>query len=267
MPHEPDMENSPKAARRQQRKQEKEKRQLRRSPKPIEPRTPTQKNYIQSLKENELTFAIGPAGVGKTYVPARVFGHMLVSGEIDKIYLSRPPVAKAKHHMGFLPGTEEEKTAPWIAPIYEGLKDSMSGSEFDRFRREKKIEIVPYEFMQGRTFRDAAWIVDEAENLDLDDFYITLTRQGEDLRTAICGDTNQSRIGNSGLKKVVEMAADFEMGGVGVISFGEEDVVRSRQARQWVMAFNRIHLQQEDNCGKGMDELNSGFPAFLLRGS
>jgi phosphate starvation-inducible PhoH-like protein len=267
MCHDQDSDKSPKAVRRQQRKQEKEKRQLRRNPKPIEARTPTQQEYIDSLHDNELTFAVGPAGVGKTYVPARVFGQMISAGEIDKLYLSRPPVAKSKHRMGFLPGTEEEKTAPWIAPIYEGLKDSMAGGEFDRLRREKKIEIVPYEFMQGRTFRDAAWIVDEAENLDLDDFYITLTRQGEDLRAAICGDIKQSRINNSGLKTVVDMAAGPQMEGIGIIEFGEEDVVRSRQARQWVKAFNRMPLPDVTNCDKDMGEFQSDLPAFLRRGA
>ena len=265
MCHDSDPENSSKAMRRQQRKQEKEQRQLRRNPKPIEARTPAQHAYIRSLQQNELTFAVGPAGVGKTYVPARVFGQMISSGEISKLYLSRPPVAKSKHRMGFLPGTEEEKTAPWIVPIYEGLRDSMSGSDFDRLKRERKIEIVPYEFMQGRTMREAAWIVDEAENLDIDDFYITLTRQGEDLRAAICGDINQARINNSGLKTVVDMAAHPSMEGIGIISFGEEDVVRSRQARQWVKAFSRMPLPDGQNCDKGIGELQTTLPYFLRR--
>lgn len=259
-----DLEKSPKALRRQQRKQEKEARQLRRNPKPIEPRTDTQAEYIESLETNSLTFAIGPAGVGKTYVPARVFGHALMVGEIQKLYLSRPPVAKAKHRMGFLPGNEEEKTAPWVIPIYEGIKDSMSGSDFDRLKREKKIEIVPYEFMQGRTFNDAAWIVDEAENLDLDDFYITLTRQGDNLRTAICGDIRQARIPNSGLSTVVDMASGME--DTAVIGFAETDVVRSAQARQWVLAFNRMPLQDVTNCGKDVSDFHSDPPAFLRRG-
>jgi len=265
MTHDGDSDNRPKSVRRQQRKQAKEIRQLRRNPKPIEARTTTQKEYICSLHENELTFGVGPAGVGKTYVPARVFGQMISSGDIDKIYLSRPPVAKSRHRMGFLPGTEVEKTAPWIAPIYEGIKDSMSVSDFDRLCREERIHVVPYEFMQGRTFSNAAWIVDEAENLDLDDFYITLTRQGEGLRAAICGDIQQARINNSGLKTVIKMAESQDMEGIGIVRFGEEDVVRSRQARQWVKAFNRIPLSYESNCANDAGEPSFELPEFIRR--
>ena len=257
---------SPKATRRQARKAEKERRQAKRNPKPLEARTPTQSEYIKSLRTNELTFGIGPAGVGKTYVPARVYGEMLARGDIEKLYVARPNVAKAKHRNGYLPGTMEDKTAPWLVPIFEGVKDSMAPAEFERMRREKKIEEVPYEFMQGRTFKNAACIVDEAENLDLDDLYITLTRQGEDLNMVLCGDPRQSRIGNSGLMQVVRMAQMPFMEGVGVIEFSEEDVVRSRQARQWVMAFNRLNLSDVTNCAKDeTQEFKLNPPHFLRK--
>lgn len=257
---------SPKATRRQQRKAEKERRQGKRSPQRLEARTEHQAQYIEHLRKKELTFGIGPAGVGKTYVPARVYGEMLANGSIDKIYVARPNVAKAKHRMGYLPGTMEDKTAPWLVPIFEGLRDAMGSAEFERARREKKIEEVPYEFMQGRTFRDAACIVDEAENLDLDDLYITLTRQGEDLRMVLCGDPRQARISNSGLLKVVQMAQAPWMEEVAVVEFGEDDVVRSRQARQWVMAFNRMNLFDGDNCAKDETEsFKENLPTMLRK--
>jgi len=257
---------SPKASRRQARKAEKERRNAKRNPKPLQARTPTQVEYIRSLRDNELTFGIGPAGVGKTYVPARVYGELLASGQIEKLYVARPNVAKAKHRMGYLPGTMEDKTAPWLVPIFEGVRDSMAPAEFERMRREKKIEEVPYEFMQGRTLKNAACIVDEAENLDLDDLYITLTRQGEDLNMVLCGDPRQSRISNSGLMKVVQMAQMPWMEGVGVVEFGEEDVVRSRQARQWVMAFNRMNLSDAANCAKDEAQDFKTNPPHFLRG-
>lgn len=259
---------SPKATRRQARKAEKERRAAKRNPKPLEARTKTQGQYIRSLNQNELTFGIGPAGVGKTYVPARVYGQMLACGDIEKLYVARPNVAKAKHRMGYLPGTMEDKTAPWLVPIFEGVRDAMSPSEFDRLRREKRIEEVPYEFMQGRTFRNAACIVDEAENLDLDDLYITLTRQGEGLSMVLCGDPRQSRISNSGLMKVVQMAQAPWMESIGVVEFGEEDVVRSRQARQWVMAFNRSNLSDVTNCDMDEDtNFQENPPGFLRKGA
>lgn len=256
---------SAKATRRQARKAAKEARAAKRDPKPLEPRTHNQSLYISSLVENELTFSTGPAGVGKTYVPARVYGEMLASGQITKLYLARPNVAKKKHQNGFLPGTLEEKTAPWLIPILEGIKDSMSAQEYIRFRQEKRIEEVPYEFMQGRTFKNAACIVDEAENLDMDDLYITLTRQGENLNMVLCGDINQSRIPDSGLAYVVRMAKHPSMEGVGVVEFTEEDVVRSRQAAQWVKAFNRFNLSQSHNCDKDVSEEFMQNPPTYLR--
>ena len=259
-------ELSPKATRRAQRKAAKAVRTAKRCPKPIEPRNHNQSLYIASLTENELTFATGPAGVGKTYVPARVYGDLLLKGEITKLYLARPNVAKKKHENGFLPGSLEDKTAPWLIPIFEGLKDSMSPAEFDRMRREKLIEEVPYEYMQGRTFKNAACIVDEAENLDMDDLYITLTRQGEDLRMVLCGDNKQSRISNSGYSYVVSMAKMPHMESVGVVEFTEDDVVRSRQAAQWVKAFNRATLSDETNCDKDVNEdFRENLPHFLRK--
>lgn len=260
---------SPKALRREQRKEEKAQKQSRRNPKPIEARTPRQKEYIRSLNTNSLTLATGPAGVGKTYVPARVFGQQLMSGEIQKLYVARPNVAKAKHKMGFLPGSAEEKTAPWLVPIIEGVKDSMGPNDYQRFKQEKKIEEVPYEFIQGRTFRNAACIVDEAENCDLDDLYITLTRQGEDLRMVLCGDIRQARIPNSGLADVVKMAREPWMSDIGIIEFDEEDIVRSAQAKQWAKAF-RIHENLNSDDFRDTDEPTaqdkSGLMGFLNRG-
>jgi len=256
---------SAKATRRQARKAAKEARAAKRDPKPLEPRNHNQSLYIESLVQNELTFSIGPAGVGKTYVPSRLYGEMLARGEITKIYVARPNVAKSKHKNGYLPGNEKEKTAPWLVPIFEGIKDAMSAHEFARFRQENRIEEVPYEFIQGRTFKNAACIVDEAENLDMDDLYITLTRQGEDLNMVLCGDILQSRIRDSGLAYVVQMATHPSMESVGVIEFTENDVVRSRQAAQWVKAFNRFNLSQTANYVKDEGEEFKANPPTYLR--
>jgi phosphate starvation-inducible protein PhoH and related proteins len=237
---------SRKAAGRKQRKEVKEVRQLSRTPKPIVSRSVNQTLYMRSIEDNELTFGVGPAGVGKTYVAARVFGQWLADGKITKVYVARPNISKAKHRNGFLPGTLEEKTAPWLVPIFEGLKDAMGSAAFERARKEKLIEEVPFEFIQGRTFRSetgstkgVACIVDEAENLDLDDLYITLTRQGEGLTMVLCGDIYQARIPDSGLAAVIEMAETDRHTGTGVVVFDEGDVVRSRQAAQWVKSFSK----------------------------
>ena len=243
----PEVPVSEKALARVLRKKNKEKRQAKRTPKPLKPRNVSQARYIQSLRDNALTIGVGPAGVGKTYVPARIFGSMLMAGEIDTIYCARPNISKPQHSIGFLPGTPEEKIAPWLVPIFEGLQDSMSPSKFADAQRSKLIKVVPFEFMQGRTFKNCAAIIDEAENCDLDDLYIILTRQGGNCQMVVCGDPIQARIPNSGLVAIAEMAAYPPMDGTGVVTFTHEDVVRSTQARQWVKAFadrkTQINLQ------------------------
>lgn len=241
---------SPKAAKRLAHKAEKEERQLQRTPKPLVPRNAKQATYINAITENELTFGIGPAGVGKTYVAARIFGEWLASGKITKIYVARPPVAKAKHKQGYLPGDQKEKSEPWLIPIYEGIKDAMGPSAFELAKKHNVVEVVPFEFIQGRTFRSdtgsskgVACIIDEAENLDTEDLYITLTRQGEGLHMVLCGDVNQARIPNSGLADVVQMAQEDRHESSAAIVFTEDEVVRSRQAAQWVKSFaKRPHL-------------------------
>lgn len=266
----PAVSNSLKAQRRETRKMEREVKQYRRNPKPLQPRTHNQAYYIDSLTENELTFGIGPAGTGKTYVPSRIYGEMLISGRIKKLYLARPNISKAKHRNGFLPGTLEEKTAPWLVPIFEGLADAMGKTQLEFLRKSGAIEVVPYEFIQGRTFRDeggAACIIDEAENLDIDDLYITLTRQGEGLNMVLCGDIYQARIPDSGLAAVVEMAVENEMDSVGIVEFTEEDVVRSRQAKQWVAAFRGKHLLH-DVSKRGIEgKFSSHDTPTFLKGS
>lgn len=270
----PQTATSAKALKRQQKKAQKEEKQRGRSPATkLVPRNEKQADYIWSLENNSLSFGIGPAGVGKTYVPARVYGSMLASGEIKKIYLARPNVSKAKHRNGFLPGTMEEKTDPWLVPIFEGLKESLGTRDFEEMRKNKVIEEVPYEFIQGRTFKDAACIVDEAENLDHDDLYITLTRQGEGLLMCLCGDIYQARIPNSGLADVIEMSREDEHDDTGVIEFTEDEVVRSKQAAQWVKSFKRRpHLlgfqdasrsTRYRNDREANDDFKSNPPAFM----
>lgn len=259
---------SEKARRRHERKKAKHEKQVRRHPKPFEPRTRRQAEYAASILENTLTFGVGPAGVGKTYVPARLFGDQLRERAISKVYAARPNVSKAKHRNGFLPGSADEKSEPWLVPIFEGLKDALGPQEFQRMRRDNTIEIVPFEFIQGRTFKDAGCIVDEAENLDEDDLYITLTRQGEDLSMVLCGDIFQARIPNSGLSTVVQMARAPWMEDTGIIEFGEDDVVRGKQAWQWVKAFadrqRELNLRDASEDGIRHEEsFRTDPPAFL----
>ncbi len=231
---------------------------------PLVPRSEAQELYIESLETNTLTFGIGSFGVGKTYIPARVFGDWIARGDIKKLYVARPNVSKKQHENGFLPGTLEDKTAPWLVPIFEGLQDAVGRAKFEKLRKEKIIEEVPFEYIQGRTFKDAACIVDEAENLDLDDLYILLGRQGDNLSMCLAGDVKQARIRNSGLAKVVEMAQDPDMEGNGIITFTSDDVVRSAQAKQWAKAFEKEFAKYTADAVTDPEGFGGGnTPSFL----
>jgi phosphate starvation-inducible PhoH-like protein len=259
---------SEKAHKRSIRRRQKEEKQHKRSPKPVQPRNKNQSRYIKSLRANELTIAVGPAGVGKTYLPARVYGEMLMAGEIDVIYCARPNISKPQHRQGFLPGGLKEKNAPWMVPIYDGLRDAMSPAKFASAERNGMILEVPFEHMQGRTFRNCAAIIDEAENCDLDDLYITLTRQGDNCFMAMSGDLLQARIHNSGLGHIVKMADYDYMKRVGIVEFTAEDVVRSAQARMWVKAFadrasgNNLH-ESANRDMSGPEDFYKKPPKFL----
>lgn len=226
-----------KAQKRQVKTDERKTRTLARTPKPVTPKNDEQELYKKLLETCSLVIASGPPGSGKTYLASRVYARMLLDGKIEKVYVARPNVSKPKHRMGFLPGGIAEKSAPWMAPVFEAMKDEMGATRFETEKKAGNIEEVPFEFIQGRTLKNAAAIIDEVENLDFDDFYITLTRQGDNLYMAMCGDVLQARIPDTGLPDVIKMAKHPDMEDIGIIEFTK--VVRSKQAEQWVRAFLR----------------------------
>lgn len=156
----------------------------------VEPRTDAQKAYVQNLFQNELAFGIGPAGTGKTYLAVAVGVSMFLSGEVDRIILSRPAV-EAGERLGFLPGDMKDKVDPYMQPLYDALNDFLPGKQVAKLIEEKRIEIAPLAFMRGRTLANAFVVLDEAQNATTMQMKMFLTRLGEGSRMVITGDRSQ----------------------------------------------------------------------------
>jgi phosphate starvation-inducible PhoH-like protein len=167
----------------------------------VEPRTEAQKAFVKSLFDNHMAFGIGPAGTGKTYLAVAVGVNMLISGQVNKIILSRPAV-EAGEKLGYLPGDMKDKVDPYMQPLYDALGDFLPGKQAAKMMEEKVIEIAPLAFMRGRTLSNAFVVLDEAQNATTMQMKMFLTRLGEGSRMVITGDRTQidlPRGVNSGL--------------------------------------------------------------------
>lgn len=156
----------------------------------VEPRTDAQKAYVRSLFEHELAFGIGPAGTGKTYLAVAVGVNLFITGQVDKIILSRPAV-EAGEKLGYLPGDMKDKVDPFMQPLYDALNDFLPGKQLAKLLEEKQIEIAPLAFMRGRTLSNAFVVLDEAQNATSMQMKMFLTRLGEGSRMVITGDRSQ----------------------------------------------------------------------------
>lgn len=231
---------SEKARKRQERKAAKQQTFKRKGPDPLIPKNVRQKDYLDALEESDQIFATGPAGTGKTYLAARIAAQRLKKGSIDKIYVARATVAPTRHKQGFLPGKLDAKLKPWMVPIFDAFSKEMSSSELDRYMAEKKIEVLSFEHLRGRTLENCFVILDEAQNCTYEDFKLFLTRKGEDCTYVICGDTSQVDASEiiSGLDTILSMIEKYDID-ADIIEFLEEDVVRSAHAKEWVMCFSK----------------------------
>jgi len=225
---------STKAAARAARRADRNQKQASHHAPPLVAKTEAQADYLEVLRAADSVFAIGPAGTGKTYLAARIAAQRLIKGEIDKIIVSRVTVSKREHAIGFLPGNIDAKMKPWLTPVIEGLRAEVSAKTMDTWKTNGQFEIVPFEYMRGRTFENAVVILDEAQNATFDDLTLFVTRTGEGTQVIIAGDPGQVDIPNSGLEDIVDLAEEFEI--MDVIEFSEEDVVRSKLAKAWVKA-------------------------------
>ena len=164
--------------------------EIRTRKKTVEPRTEAQRDFVQSLTNNELAFGIGPAGTGKTYLAVAVGVSKFIAGEVDKIILSRPAV-EAGEKLGYLPGDMKDKVDPYMQPLYDALNDFLPAKQLAKLIEEKTIEIAPLAFMRGRTLAHSYIVLDEAQNATSMQMKMFLTRLGEGSRMVITGDRCQ----------------------------------------------------------------------------
>ncbi|MEM7487811.1 MAG: PhoH family protein [Pseudomonadota bacterium] len=213
--------------------------------KTMEPRTEAQKAYTQALLENELTFGIGPAGTGKTYIAVAVAVSKFITGEVDRIILTRPAV-EAGEKLGFLPGTQDEKVDPYMQPLYDALNDFLPGKQLAKLREEKRVEIAPLAFMRGRTLSNAYVILDEAQNATTMQMKMFLTRLGQGSRMAITGDRSQvdlPRGVRSGLRDAEAILRGVE--GISFNYFTATDVVRHPLVAKIITAYDADDARRE----------------------
>lgn len=219
-------------------KQRKEAREKHRDKHPkIEPLNENQGKYIDSIKNESVTFGVGPAGTGKTFIAAALAADMLTANQINKVVLTRPAVEACGEQLGFLPGTQEEKMAPWTRPFMECMKGRMGGGKFVEMVKAGRIEVVPFSFMRGLTFDNSMVLLDEAQNTTPGQMELLLTRIGEESFVVIDGDPRQSDIrGENGLEVAISLAKKEKIQ-CSVVEFTSEDIVRSDICQEWAEAF------------------------------
>lgn len=192
----------------------------------IAPRTPMQADYMRMLARDDVIFALGPAGTGKTYLAVAQAVAQLITGSVQRLILSRPAV-EAGEKLGFLPGDMKEKVDPYLRPLYDALHDCLPAEQVERRIASGEIEIAPLAFMRGRTLADAFVILDEAQNTTIPQMKMFLTRFGQNSRMVVCGDPKQVDLPaptSSGLADAVDRLEGVE--GIAVVRFTSGDVVR-----------------------------------------
>lgn len=205
----------------------------------IKARTPNQRRLVEAVKENDMVFAIGPAGTGKTYTAVALAVRALKNKEIRRIILTRPAV-EAGENLGFLPGDMREKLDPYLQPLYDALRDMIPQQKLLGYWEDNTIEIAPLAFMRGRTLDNAFVILDEAQNATSTQLKMFLTRMGRNAKFIITGDVTQidlPRHQQSGLVQATQLLEGIE--GISVIQLDNSDVVRHKLVTKIIRAYDR----------------------------
>jgi phosphate starvation-inducible PhoH-like protein len=203
----------------------------------IEPTTKGQLKYIRTMLANDLTFCIGPAGTGKTYLAVAVAVSMMKKKQIRRIVLARPAV-EAGERLGFLPGDLQAKVNPYLRPLFDALEDMMEFDQMKKFMELDIIEIIPLAFMRGRTLNEAVIICDEAQNTSPLQMLMILTRLGHGSKMIITGDITQIDLGHgqkSGMVEAIEILKRIK--GIGSVKLTQRDIVRHRLVQNIVQAY------------------------------
>ncbi len=206
---------------------------------PIKPKTPNQIRLVQLVKDNDLVFALGPAGTGKTYISVALAVHALKAKQVKKIIITRPAV-EAGENLGFLPGDLKEKIDPYLRPIYDALNDMIPFEKLQYYMEREIIEIAPLAYMRGRTLNNAFILLDEGQNTTPMQMKMFLTRMGPESKMIVTGDTSQIDLPNnqrSGLKEAARILRGVK--GIGFIELTEKDVVRHKLVRDIIEAYDQ----------------------------
>ena len=215
--------------------------------KPIVARTENQQRLVKAFEENDLVFATGPAGTGKTFVAIALAVKALKNKEIRKIILSRPAV-EAGEKLGFLPGEMKDKLDPYLQPLYDALQDMVPGAKLQEYMENNVIQIAPLAFMRGRTLNDAVIILDEAQNTTTHQIKMFLTRLGMNAKMIITGDVTQIDLpptATSGLVQAMQILKGVK--GIGKVEFEKKDIVRHKLVQRIVEAYDKF----DSKHGKG----------------
>ena len=213
--------------------------------KPISARTPNQAKLIETFDTHDLTFALGPAGTGKTYIAIALAVRALKNRQARKIILSRPAV-EAGEKLGFLPGDMKDKIDPYLQPLYDALEDMIPAVKPKEYMETKVIQIAPLAFMRGRTLNDAIIVLDEAQNTTTHQIKMFLTRLGMNAKMIVTGDVTQidlPRATASGLVQALKILEGVH--GVGRIEFGKKDIVRHHLVQRIVEAYEKYDRETE----------------------
>ncbi len=222
--------------------------------KPISGRTPNQQLLVKTFKKNDLTFALGPAGTGKTYVAIALAVRALKNREVRKIILSRPAV-EAGEKLGFLPGDMKDKIDPYLQPLYDALEDMIPAAKLKEYMETNVIQIAPLAFMRGRTLNEAIIVLDEAQNTTTHQIKMFLTRLGMGAKMIITGDITQidlPRTTQSGLIQALHVLNGVP--GIGKVEFGKKDIVRHQLVQRIVEAYERYDEAHKTEASKETSE-------------
>lgn len=203
----------------------------------VSPKTPGQRRYIEAIRRHDITFGLGPAGTGKTYLAMALAAAALRAGQVNRLLLTRPAV-EAGEALGFLPGDLQEKLAPYLRPLYDALYDMLPAEEIQRHMERGVIEIAPLAYMRGRTLNNAFIIFDEAQNSTGEQMFMFLTRLGFNSKAVITGDLTQIDLPKSrpsGLLEARQALRNVE--GIAIIELGPKDVVRHPLVRRILAAY------------------------------
>jgi phosphate starvation-inducible PhoH-like protein len=211
----------------------------------VQPRSPNQRKYVEAIEGSDMTFGLGPAGTGKTYLAVAMAVSALMAKKVSRIILVRPAV-EAGERLGFLPGSLQEKVDPYLRPLYDALYDLLDQEKVDKLLERNVIEVAPLAFMRGRTLSDAFIIMDEAQNTTTEQMKMFVTRLGNNSKAVITGDLTQTDLPNpkkSGLLDALNVLSGVE--GIRFCHFEDVDVVRHHLVQRIVRAYDSYGRSQQ----------------------